>query len=301
MISANFNSLIDLMDYFKTDIDCIKHLEKIRWPDGPVSPFDETSKVYVCKFGYKCKNTGKYFTVTTGTIFQGRHITMRQWFVAIWLFINNRGISSVKIAEHLGVTQKTGWDKLDKLRDILKQENDGILSGEVQADETYYGELYGNMHADRKEKLRAENKGKGAQGRSLAGKTPIFGMLQKGGKLLAYVVPNVKGSTLKPIIYQKVKEKTIVHTDEWGAYDDLKEGYERRFVEHGKGIYGKEDTNTNAIEGAWSIFKRMIKGIYHSVDHLQKYVDEFVCRYNYRNLSNSERFSILLNLSFVTS
>jgi len=292
MINKDFTSLFDLLKAFPDEDTCINHLEKLRWEYGEViSPFDTDSKVYSCKGNkYKCKNTGKYFNVKTDTIFENTKIKLQKWFLAIWLVTSHKkGISSAQLGRDIGVTQKTAWFMLQRIRNCLAVHNSSEMSGDIEVDETYVGGKNKNRHSDKKVKK--------SQGRSYKDKTPVFGMIERGGKLVAKVVPDVKGNTLKTIIYDSVDFGSILHTDEWLAYQGLHREYDHRVVEHGKGIYAKEDTNTNTIEGAWSILKRMIIGIYHftSRKHLQKYIDEFVFRYNTRLTSESHRFNLLLS------
>jgi len=291
MIGKEFSSIIDLIRAFPNETVCMKYLESIRWEGKVVSPFDSLSKVYRCKNSrFKCKNTGKYFNVKTKTLFDSTKIKLQKWFVAIWLTTSHKkGISSVQLARDINVTQKTAWFMLQRIRNCFGLNENIELSGEIEVDETYVGGKNKNRHRDKKVKY--------SQGRSYKDKTPVFGMIQRGGKLLAKVVPNVKALTLQTIIYNHVKLGSVMHTDEWFAYRGLRQHYDHRVVEHGKGIYGTEDSTTNTIEGAWSILKRMIIGIYHSASrkHLQLYVDEFVFRYNSRLISESGRFNLFLN------
>lgn len=303
MLNKDFHSIIELVEYFKTEKKCLLHLQQIRWGNNIISPFDPESKVYKCKRGYKCKNTGKYFNPKTGTIFESSKVSLKKWFLAIWLITcHKKGISSIQLSKDIKVTQKTAWFMLHRIRKCFEADNDADMSGEIEVDETYVGGKNKNRHKDKKFKY--------SQGRSFKDKTPVFGVLQRGGKLCAYVVPDVKGNTLKTIIYDKVQFKTkvkikskteiketIIHSDEWIAYSGLHKEYDHRVVYHSKGIYGTENSNTNTIEGAWSILKRSIIGIYHftSKRHLQRYIDEFVFRYNCKDLEESNKFTSLLN------
>lgn len=289
MINKEFTSLYDLLQSFPDDQSCIDHLTILRWNDGIVSPFDDKSKVYVCKGNkYRCKNTGKYFNVRTGTLFDNTRIPIQKWFLAIWLITSHKkGISSVQLSKDIGVTQKTAWFLLQRIRNCFGDDLEGgELSGEVEVDETYVGGKNKNRHADKKVPF--------SQGRSYKDKTPVFGMVERGGKLIARVVPNVKAATLKPIIYKHVQRLSDLNSDEWPAYRGLNRDYDHKMVDHGKKIYCIGNDHTNTIEGAWSILKRMIIGIYHKTSrkHLQLYVDEFVFRYNTKKCQEAERFNI---------
>ena len=278
----------------------IKYFEKMRWDGKVVSPFDATSKVYKCGNGkYKCKNTGRYFDVKTGTPFANTKLPMKKWLLAIFLFqADNGSISSCQLARFLEITQKSAWYMLMKIREFTTKANANRskLSGEVEIDETFVGGKNGNRHKDKKVEK--------CQGRSYKDKVPVFGILERGGKLIAKVVPNTQARTLVPIVKKNVEVGSTVYTDGW-SYKGLEGKYEQLSVDHGKHFYGEtyvtDDgeiivVSTNGIENAWSLFKRRLKGTYSRVSkkHLQKYVDEFVFRFNTRNFTDSQRFDLLL-------
>lgn len=293
MISTHFESVIDLVTKFPTQEVCIKYLEQIRWDNEPISPFDEDSIVYKCKGGkYRCKNTGKYFNVCTGTMFEGTKIGLQKWFVAIWLITSHKkGITSVQLSKDIGVTQKTAWFLLQRIRACFKIENNNELEGVVEADETFYGGRNHNRHKDKKVAR--------CQGRAFIDKTPVLGMLQRNGKLNAIVVENTKRETIEPLLKMYIKEDSKVITDEWHAYTKLYRYFNHHIVNHAKKEYVNLSDNSihsNTIEGAWKIFKNSSKGMYNHVSkrHLQFYVDEFVYRYNTRKLTESDKFNWLL-------
>lgn len=283
---------------FPNEESAIKFYEKIRWKDGVVSPFDATSKVYKCANGkYKCKNTGKYFTYRTKTFFANSKLGMRDWLYAIIMIANHKNaISSYQLADDLDIPQKTAWYMLHRIRTAMAKENNQKLSGEVEIDETFVGGKNINRHKDKKVEK--------CQGRSYKDKVPVFGILERGGKLIAKVVPNTQARTLVPIVKKNVEVGSTVYTDGW-SYKGLEGKYEQLSVDHGKHFYGEtyvtDDgeiivVSTNGIENAWSLFKRRLKGTYIRVSkkHLQKYVDEFVFRFNTRNFTDSQRFDLLL-------
>lgn len=292
------NGFLSFTETFPDEKSCIKYLEMLRWKDGVVSPFDKTSKVYKCKNNkYRCKNTGKYFDVKTGTVFANTKLPLRYWFYAMFLFLSHkRGVSSCQLARDLGVTQKTAWNMLNKIRTYMNVFNNGSLSGEVEIDETFVGGKNKNRHADKKEK--------NSQGRSFKDKVPVFGMLQRNGNMIAKVVDNTKSSILEPYIKTYVKEESVIYTDGWD-YGELNELYVQRSVDHGRHFYGTTfissdgeliQVSTNKIENSWSHLKRTIFGTYYKVSkkHIQKYVDEFVFRFNTRKYSDCERFELYL-------
>ena len=284
---------------FPTEQSCIDYFEKLRWKDGVVSPFDKTSKVYKCGNGkYRCSKTGKYFDVKTGSVFANTKLPMNYWFYAMFLFLSHkRGVSSCQLARDLGVTQKTAWNMLHKIRQYMDVLNESDLEKEVEIDETFVGGKNKNRHKDKKVEK--------CQGRSFKDKVPVFGMYQRGGKLVAKTVPDTKSTTLAPLIQDYIKKGSTVFTDGW-EYGTLRKDYVQHSVDHGTGFYGTtivdkdtgEVTNvcTNSIENVWSHFKRMIFGTYYRVSkqHLQRYVDEFTFRFNTRNDSDIQRFVLLL-------
>ena len=290
MVNKSFNSILELLEAFPDEQSCIDHLEALRWDGFVVSPFDATSKVYKCKGNrYRCKNTGKYFNVKTDTLFDNTKISLQKWFVAIWLVTSHKkGISSLQLAKDINVTQKTSWFLLQRIRKCFGIENNNVLDNDVEVDETYIGGKNKNRHADKKVK--------NAQGRSVKDKTPVVGMIERGGKLNAQKVENVKAKTLSGEVIRNVKASANLYTDEWVGYRGLSRIYDHSIVKHNQGEYVNGRVHTNTIEGFWSILKRGIVDIYHftSKKHLQNYVDEFVFRYNTRKRTTAERFNLLL-------
>lgn len=272
MINSDFNKIHELLQAFPDEQTCIDHLESLRWPDGDVvSPFNADSKVYKCAGNkYRCKETGKYFNVKTGALFDNTKIALQKWFLAIWLVTSHKkGISSVQLSKDIGVTQKSAWFMLQRIRNCFGFDNE--ISNEVEVDETYIGGKNKNKHLGKR-------KG-GTQGRSTKDKAPVFGMVKRGGKLNA----------------KHVKDATI-YSDEWLGYNPLKRIYDHHFIKHGAGQYVGGRIHTNTIEGFWSLMKRGIFEIYHftSAKHLQFYIDEFVFRYNTRKSNEDQRFNLFL-------
>ena len=300
MVNQDFSSVFELFETFPTEQSCVDHLELLRWNGKVVSPFDPSSVVYKCKDNkYRCKNTGKYFNVKTNTLFDSSKVSLRKWFAAIWLVTcHKRGISSLQLSKDIGVTQKTAWFMLHRIRKAFGFTNDdnNEIGGEIEVDETFVGGRNKNRHRDK----RVEK----CQGRSFKDKVPVFGMLERGGNLVAKVVPNTQADTLLPILKEYVQPSSLVFTDGW-EYGELSDTFQQMSVDHGKGYYGSDvitpdgeiiSVTTNGIECAWSHFKRMVNGTYYHMSrkHLQKYVDEFVFRYNTRKCSKYERIDLLL-------
>jgi transposase-like protein len=289
MINIEFKSIRELIKAFPDEATCISHLEQLRWNGDVVSPFDATSKVYTTARGFKCKNTGKYFNVRTSTLFDNTKIELQTWFIAIYLITGHKkGISSLQLSRDLNVTQKTAWFMLQRIRNCFGIENNHELDNEVECDESFVGGKNKNRHANKK----VAN----SQGRSFKDKTPVLGMVERNGKLVAKKVVNTQFESLTPQIVKTVKQSAMIYTDEWMGYKNLQKIYDHAFIKHIEGEYVNGRIHTNTIEGFWSLLKRGIIGIYHftSKKHLQKYVDEFVFRYNTRQISGQTRFNLLL-------
>ena len=244
-----FNSLFELLEAFPTEESCIRYLEGLRWKEGVTSPFDPDSKVYICSKGrYMCKNTGRLFNVKTGTIFENTKLSLRKWFMAIWLILSHKkGISSMQLARDIKVTQKTAWFILQRVRICLICKNEGKLNNEVEADETFVGKNK-NRHRDKKVKR--------CQGRSFKDKTPVLGMLERKGNVIARVIKNTSKSELTPKIIEFVDRNAVLYTDEWHGYNEVDKLFYHYSIDHSRGQYGMGRIHTNTIEGFWTLLKR---------------------------------------------
>ena len=273
-------------------------LEKVLWIDGIVSPFDKESRVYKCANGkYKCRNTGKYFSVTTGTMFEGTKLPLKKWFYAIWkITVSSTGITSVFLAKDMGITQKTAWHMLQRIRACFGIENSHVLSGTVECDETFYGGKNKNRH---KKKKFDYSKGQ-------TEKIPVIGMIERGGNIVCRVISNRSKAQMQSAVISAVEKGSRLITDEHTSYEGLDNFYEHEKINHSAYEYVSLDDlskHNNNIESAWRSFKRSASGTYSHVSkkHLQKYVDEFVYRYNMRKHPESDKFLWLLaNCNTVT-
>ncbi len=290
-----FKTLVDLLTYFKNEQICRDYLETIRWNGKITCPYSTCQHDRVFKYTdgkrYKCAKCQKQFSVKVGTIFEDSKIPLQKWFAAIYLITSHKkGISSLQLHRDLGVTQKTAWFMLHRVRHSLSL-NCGTqkLSGVIEADETFIGGLESNKHQ--------QNKTKGTQGRSSKVKTPIVGIIERNGELRAKKVDDTSGYSLRPFIVENVEFGSTVNTDEWLGYKGLSRIFKHQIVKHSENEFVIGDTHTNSIEGFWALLKRGIIGIYHSVSskHVQNYVDEFVFRYNTRTYTESHRFDAMLN------
>lgn len=291
--NKRYDSLIEFCKAFSTEKRCINFLERKRWADGVVSPYDETSKVYKRGDGlYRCKNTGKNFNVRIGTIFQESKVSLTKWFIAIYLLeTRSKGISSAQLAKDLNLTQKTAWYMLHKIRLCMEYKGEKF-DGEVELDETFVGGKNKNRHS--------KNKIRNAQGRSFKDKVPVMGLLQRdsnggGDKVMCFQINDTSWKPLTRHIITHVKRNVTLYMDDWQGYRVVNKVYKSSVVDHGHGIYVDGNTYTNTIEAFWSNYcKRPINSTYSSISkhHMQKYFDEFAWRYNTRKVSFSERFDL---------
>ena len=286
---TQFDSLLQVADYFTTNDICKHTIAEARWTDGEaVCPYCGGKHCKMGKDGrYLCKDCRRKFNVTVGTIFENTKLPLRKWFMAMYLISSHKkGVSSLQIMRDINVTQKTAWFLLHKIRGLYGITDEIALDGEVEMDEMYLGGSEINKHESKKTE--------GTQGRSTKTKTPIFGMIQRGGNVVAMKVDDTKGATLMPIVSQFVESGATTYTDEANIYHKLSEnGYEHLFVNHSQREYVRaNDIHTNGIEGFWAHFKRVIFSTYHCVskDYVQRYIDEQTYRWNTRKMSASYRF-----------
>jgi transposase-like protein len=223
-------------------------------------------------------------------MFEGSHIPLHKWFIAIYIFSSHKkGISSHQLAKDLAITQKSAWFMLGRIRYAFQVKSFGLpMTGLIQADETFMGGKNKNRHEDKKVPE--------SQGRSVKDKTPVFGMMQNGNKVFTQVIPNTQAKTLKPIIEKMVAEGAIVVTDEWKGYNTLSDKRPHVTLNHNDKEFVRGAFHTNGIENFWSHLKRGVYGIYHHVspEHLHRYCSEFEFRYNSRNANEVERFDVSL-------
>jgi len=272
-----------------TEEEARKMLEGLRWSDGIICPKCGSDKgAYEMKSKpesknqirpglYKCKACRKTFTVTMGTIFEDSHIPLKKWMLAIYLMnASKKGISAHQLHRMLDITYKAAWFMAHRIRYAMTEQPLGQLLGTVEADETYIG---GKMRG-------------GTRGRGSENKTPVFALVERGGELRAGKVSNVNAKTLKGIIRNNVTPDSRIMTDNFRSYAGLdKEFAGHETVDHGVGEYVKGDAHTNTLEGWFSLLKRGVNGTFHHVSeqHLDRYVGEFVYRYNNREMSDTER------------
>jgi transposase-like protein len=277
------------VNYFSDDQVCITLVAQMRWSDGiatcPKCGNKETSFL-TTRNTWKCKNKEckKQFSVKVGTIFEQSPIGLDKWLLAVWLLSSAKnGISSYEIHRAIGVTQKTAWFMLHRIRLAMETGSIEKLSGNVEVDETYIGGLAKNMHKHKREAK--------IQGRGSVGKTAVMGLLERKGRVLAKVIEKADKDTLHAEVKANVEKDSNLFTDEWRSYRGLDQDYIHEVINHGI-EYVRGHIHTNGIENFWSLLKRTIKGTYVSVEpfHLGRYLAEQTYRFNERKTNDKERF-----------
>lgn len=276
-------TILRFFEQFPTDDACLEHLFRLRFgkshPCTGCKKPGNWSRVRGRKM-YACSWCGKQLAPTAGTVFHKSDTSLRLWFHAVFLMSQSRnGVSAKELERQLGVTYKTAWRIGQQIRKLMTQGAD-LFGGTNEMDETYVGGV-----------------AKGKRGRGASKKTPVFGISNReSGQVYAKVVENVRASTLMPLVREKVAIGSRVMTDELSSYKkSASMGYNHETIQHAAKEYVRGDVTTNSIEGFWSNLKRGLDGTHHSVSprHLQKYLDEFVFRWNHR-ASEEHLFDLML-------
>ena len=287
-------NIIQIYKRFPSENDCIKHLEGVRWNGKPQCPYCKSHNATPLKTEsrHHCNNCNTSYSVTVGTIFHHTHLDLQKWFLALSLILNaKKGISSRQLARDIEVTKDTAWSMQMRIREAMVEQGE-LLSGIVEMDETYIGgkPRKGNKRDDDTEGGNKSKRGRGTD------KTPVVGMVERGGRVKAKVQAKdkLKFQHLRRIVKEHVDfENCRLITDEYRGYVPFKKIINHETINH-QVAYAFGDIHTNTIEGFWAILKRGIVGQYHkvSIKYLNRYIDEFSFRYNHRK--NPDVFDLML-------
>jgi transposase-like protein len=278
-------TLLEAIRYY-SDLDiATKNFSMLRWPDGPVCPYCQSKENFYTpsRRGWKCKSCRKQFSPKVGTVCEDSAIGFDKWLTAMWMIASDKnGVSSWEVHRHLGVTQKTAWFMLQRIRLAMQTGTFEKAAGKVEVDETFIGGKARNMH-----KWVREQKITGTGGKD---KTMVVGVLERGGKVRASVTDRRRKSHLQAHVREHVEPGAEVFTDALKSYEGLNPEYVHQVVDHAI-EYVKEHVHTNGLENFWSLLKRTLKGTYVSVEpyHLFRYLDEQAFRYNKRKDLNGDR------------
>lgn len=287
-------STYEFMRRFQTEREARSYIENCRWNGSPTCPkCGAASRIQTRKIDgyYRCLSCKSDFTVRTGTIFERSHVPLDKWLYTIYLLVTARkGISSLQLSKEIGVTQKTAWFMLARLRKACGNGSDSLLSGIIEADETFLGGKEANKHESKKQHA----------GRGSVGKTPVLGLRERGGKTKAVVVEKVDSSTIKGHVERQITPGSDLYADEHAAYRSVA-GLNHQSVNHSAKQFVDGMAHTNGIESVWAVLKRGFYGTYHhfSRKHTQGYVDEFTFRLNEGNVKEltMDRIGVLLSKS----
>jgi transposase-like protein len=287
------DTLLGAITYF-ADVDvATMFVAGLRWPDGVSCPHCEGKNCphVTSRRIWQCKDCRKQFSVKVGSIFEDSPIPLSKWLPAMWMLVNcKNGVSSYEIARDLGVTQKTAWFMLHRLRLAIHAKSFDKLGGSVEVDETFIGGKARNMHASKRKRLGI------SQSRSMIGKVAVMGLLQRhgndGSQVRVGIISNRRKHQLETTIGENVELGSTIYSDALRSYDRMgQRGYVHNVIDHAE-AYVDGEVHTNGLENFWSLLKRALKGTYVSVEpfHLFRYLDEQVYRFNSRKGTDGARF-----------
>jgi transposase-like protein len=283
-----FKNLHDLLSHLPDENSCRLYFERFRWEDGkPICPYCGSGRHYRIENGrrFKCGNPDchKKYSVLVGTVMEDTKIPLQKWFIALYILTaHKKGVSSCQLGRDLGISQKSAWHMLHRLREMAREKAPLVLSKDVQADEVYIGGLEENKHKDKKAKNAIE---------ASALKMPVVGLLETGGRIVLKVMPWVTKATISDFVLNHVEKNSIFVTDGGSWYAKVGKKMDHIVVDTAVS-HKKDGKHKNGVENAWNGLRKCIEGIYHQVSdkHLQRYCDEFQYRFNSRKIQDGERF-----------
>ena len=294
-------TLLEAVRYFSDLSVCHEYMRRVKWPDGKVTCpkcGGERVKELATRPGLlKCntKACQKQFSYKVGTIFEDSPLGLDKWFVAVWCIANAKnGISSHELSRAIGVTQKSAWFMLHRIREAMKTGSFRKMDGEIEVDETFVGGLSKNMHAKKREKR--------ITGRGSVNKVAVQGVLRRThegepSEVRTYVVGNTEADTLRPNVTRNVEFGARVYTDAASGYGGLSRRFVHSTVDHGAQEWVRGRVPTNSIENVWTLLKRALKGTWTHVAafHLHRYCHEQAWRFNHRIVGDGERFNLIMS------
>lgn len=288
-------SLLEAVKYFADKDIALDFVRAMRWPQGVTCPHCQAPDPSFLKTRriWKCRSCRKQFSAKVGTIFEDSPLPLSKWLPAIWMLANAKnGVSSYELGRALGVTQKTAWFMLHRIRLAMQSESNGRLGGEVEIDETYIGGQARFMPRERhKRVMRGRKAGN-------VGKTAVMGVLSRDARKGVSTVraevsptPRVHKKQARAFVESHVEPGATIYTDQLKSYIQLREDYDHKVIDHAK-EYARGQVHINGLECFWSLLKRGIRGTYVSVEpfHLFRYLDEQVFRFNHRKTKDVARF-----------
>jgi transposase-like protein len=296
--SLPFRTINDIAIHFQEQSTCIEYITQLRWQGAVKCAFCGHDHVYELKGAnkrYKCASCRKHFSAIKGTIFENSTVSLSKWFMAIFILSTHRkGISSVQVARDIGVTQKTAWFMMQRVRNAFKMQSFsyGKLGNDktVEVDESYIQGKPSNMHKKKRERIEKEGN---------PNQISVVGAVERGGEVRAQVIEKTNYENIIPFLVKSVHQGSKLMTDEHVVYGTMERLYDHQTIKHMIKEYVRGDVHTNTIENFWSVLKRGIYGTYHfiSTKHVQNYLEEFAFRFNHRDYTEAQRFDKLVSLS----